>query len=179
MMETVVVRDNREAAQAAQRFRQVGEGRVWLISSEPSAVYGDPRYLSLSDCRRLGVFTWKADHVAGCIVSAPGDLNVAEYSPEESDLGPRLLRTLAAHLNDTEIDGNDLLLKGKKVASWASMRCRGLTQTTAHVSLGLDPGLIEAICRKEQKKLPGILPGVHAETIIEWMGEEADSNEHF
>lgn len=170
-METVVVRDNREAAQAAQRFRQAGEGRVWLISSEPSAVYGDPRYLSFAACKARGVFTWKADHVAGCIVSAPGDLNVAEYAQGGSDLGPKLLSTLRAHLKDAEIDGNDLLLKGKKVASWASMRSRGITQTTAHVSLGLDTEMIDAICRKEQKKPPGRIPRIKAETIIKWMEE--------
>lgn len=117
------------------------------------------------------MFTWKADHVAGCIVSAPGDLNVAEYTQGGSDLGPRLLEMLAAHLKDTEIDGNDLLLKGKKVASWASMRFRGITQTTAHVSLGLEPELIQAICQKDQKKIPGSLAscGITAEDILDML----------
>lgn len=170
-MESVTVQDNREAAEAAERFRLAGEGRVWLISREPSAVYGDPRYLSLSACRRLGVFTWKADHVAGCIVSAPGDLNVAEYARGTSDLGPRLLDTLAAHLKGAEIDGNDLILRGKKVASWASMRAGGVTQTTAHVSLGLNMELIGEICRKDMKKTPGRIPRIKAETIIKWMEE--------
>lgn len=170
-MNVVTVRDNREAAAAAQWARKSGEGRVYLIASEPSAVYGDPRYLSFAACRRWGVFTWHADHVAGCIVSAPGDLNILQYD-RTGGCGAEMLQCLERHIPGASVTGNDLTLGGKKVASWASMTGGGLTQTAVHVSLGLERELIEAICTKPRTKQPGCIPDVQAETIIEWLEED-------
>ena len=56
------------------------------------------------------------------------------------------------------LDGNDVLARHKKVASWAkSHSISGWVQTVAHFSVMVDVDLIRMLCTKPMNKIPGAL----------------------
>lgn len=167
-MKTIYATTNIEAANAADEIYMLGEGLVIFMTTEYSAVYGSPLYISKEACDRHGIFTWQAKHIAGTIVSSPGDLNLCEIVSGTSDLGPKCMEKMHELIPDSIIDGNDLMVNGKKAASWGSMRFNGKMQTTVHFSVNLDLDLISEICTKSSVKEPGTI-GYTAEEIVRYL----------
>ena len=153
---------NYDAAKTAlQIMEERSEGKIALFSSEPAIVYGAPQYVNIPACIRRGIFMFPASHLAGAIVCFPGDLSIMQLRYGRSTFGEdaiktleRLVRTRSEHVL---IDGNDLLVEEKKVASWADISLSGYYQTVVHFSVHSDVDLIRELCSKPMVKMPGAL----------------------
>ena len=129
----------------------------------------------------MGIPVWEAGHLGGSIVCFPGDLSLCRVSWGPDGWGEEITAKFAAYLETTgkevRIDGNDVLLDGKKVMSWAEAFLRsGWVQTVAHFSVNTDLDLIRELCTKPMLKTPGQLSdyGITAEKIISLLGLEEE-----
>lgn len=73
---------------------------------------------------------------------------------------PTMMGILTSYLSgygNVRLDGNDILLDDRKVASWASMDHDGYITRVMHISVGMDEDLVNEICTKPMVKRPGRL----------------------
>ena len=176
-MTTFQTKSNHEAAEIALRIMgEHGEGRIALFSSELAVVYGSPQYVNIPACIRRGIFMFPAAHLAGAIVCFPGDLSIMELRYGHGSFGSDAIKTaerlVKTHSEHALIDGNDLLVDGKKIASWADISLSGYYQSVVHFSVHSDVDLIRELCKKPMVKTPGALSdyGITAADIMTALG---------
>lgn len=149
--------------------------RCWMsVGLTPGAYDAEAsEEAGLGDC-------FACTHPGGACVVFPGDLSLCAVTRQETDLGCRALRAVAAYLGSRGLHlrqaGNDLLLydpgdpQGRKVASYGSgWAGDDHYQTVLHVSIGMDAALVERVCTKRREKIPGRLDqyGITAQEIWE------------
>ena len=162
-----------QSAVAAARDLMEGQsdGLVLLFSSELAVVYGYPQYIDINACIRNGAFLYQAWHLGGAVVCFPGDLSIMELKNGGSNFGHESISAVRDMLENrrisTLIDGNDLMVDGRKCGSWARTSNRGYTQTVVHFSINSDVQTIRELCTKPMVKIPGALSdyGITAEDI--------------
>lgn len=163
---------NQSAAAAAKNLMEgQSDGLVLLFSSELAVVYGYPQYIDVNACIRSGAFLYQAWHLGGAIVCFPGDLSIMELKNGGSNLGCESISAVRDMLEsrkiDALIDGNDLMVDGRKCGSWARTIDSGYTQIVVHFSINSDMQTIRELCTKPMVKIPGALSdyGITAEDI--------------
>ena len=164
--------DNQGAMAAAKNLiEEQLDGLVLLFSSELAVVYGHPQYIDVNECVRNGAFLYRAWHLGGAIVCFPGDLSIMELKNGGSNFGHESISAVRDMLESRRIsaliDGNDLMVNGRKCGSWARTSNRGYTQTVVHFSINSDVATIRELCTKPMAKIPGALSdyGITAEDI--------------
>lgn len=128
---------------------------------------------NIERAKELGIPVWSAEHLGGSILCFPGDLSLCMTSWGDNKFGEDLMQLTVDYLKERNLnvttDKNDILLDGKKVASWArATTINGWCQTVAHFSVNVDVDLIRQICSKPMEKIPGALSeyGITAEDIL-------------
>lgn len=164
--------NNQSAAAAAKNLMErQADGLVLLFSSELAVVYGYPQYIDVNACVLNGAFLYQAWHLGGAIVCFPGDLSIMELKNGGSNFGSESISAvcdmLGSRMISALIDGNDLMVNGRKCGSWARTSDRGYTQTVVHFSVNSDVQTIRELCTKPMTKIPGALSdyGITAEDI--------------
>lgn len=164
--------NNQSAAAAAKDLiEKQSDGLVLLFSSELAVVYGYPQYIDVNACIRSGAFLYQAWHLGGAIVCFSGDLSIMELKNGGSNFGCESISAVRDMLEsrkiDALIDGNDLMVDGRKCGSWARTSDLGYTQTVVHFSVNSDVQTIRELCTKPMVKIPGALSdyGITAEDI--------------
>lgn len=154
--------DNQTAVAAAKNLiERQADGLVLLFSSELAVVYGYPQYIDVNACVLNGAFLYQAWHLGGAIVCFPGDLSIMELKNGGSSFGCESISAVRDMLESRRIsaliDGNDLMVDGRKCGSWARTSDRGYTQTVVHFSINSDVQTIRELCTKPMAKIPGAL----------------------
>ena len=164
--------DNQGAMAAAKDLMErQSDGLVLLFSSELAVVYGHPQYIDTNVCARNGAFLYQAWHLGGAIICFPGDLSIMELKNGGSNFGYESISAVRDMLEsrkiDALIDGNDLMVDGRKCGSWARTIDSGYTQIVVHFSINSDMQTIQELCAKPMVKIPGALSdyGITAEDI--------------
>lgn len=177
--------NNQTAATAAKNLmEEQTDGLVLLLSSELAVVYGYPQYIDVNACVRNGAFLYQAWHLGGAIVCFPGDLSIMELKNGGSNFGHESISAVRDMLKNRRIsaliDGNDLMVNGRKCGSWARTSNRGYTQTVVHFSINSDVATIRELCTKPMVKIPGALSdyGITAEDIWTVLKEHALLSSH-
>ncbi len=177
--------DNQTAAAAAKNLMEgQSGGLVLLFSSELAVVYGYPQYIDVNACIRSGAFLYQAWHLGGAIVCFPGDLSIMELKNGGSNFGCESISAVRDMLESRKIsaliDGNDLMVDGRKCGSWARTSDRGYTQTVVHFSINSDVTTIRELCTKPMAKIPGALSdyGITAEDIWTILKEHTPLSSH-
>ena len=121
--------------------------------------------------RKHGFAVGQGEYLGGTIVNFPGDLSLClvTWGNTLPSFGEDCTGAIL-HMADGIRDGNDILVDGKKVASWGRATTRdGWVQTVVHYSINTDADLIREICTKPMEKEPGSLSeyGITAEDILE------------
>ncbi len=177
-MQILKTHDLEEAAKFADRCLTDGhEGLDLLLNLSSFIQTGE---LAMYDNKAVEdaniAVIWKAKHLGGTIVSFAGDFNLCliTWGDRYPTFGIDCINIVAEMLSDrgvtTELDNNDLIANGKKVASWAKATLiSGYVQTVAHFSINVDVDLVKQICVKPMLKVPGSLGiyGIDAEMICE------------
>lgn len=177
--------NNQSAAAAAKDLMErQSDGLVLLFSSELAVVYGYPQYIDVNACVRNGAFLYQAWHLGGAIVCFPGDLSIMELKNGGSNFGCESISAvrdmLVSRKISARIDGNDLMVNGRKCGSWARTSDRGYTQTVVHFSINSDVAIIRELCTKPMAKIPGALSdyGITAEDIWTILKEHTPLSSH-
>ena len=112
-------------------------------------------------------------YFGGSIVCFPDDITICVTTHGDNDYCKRFIEWLCRWMVKSgmaaEIDGNDILLGGKKVASWARGTAPNFyCQSFAHMSIGMDIEMIRKICTKPMEKVPAGLSeyGIDSATIM-------------
>lgn len=175
-----------QSAVAAARDLMEGQsdGLVLLFSSELAVVYGYPQYIDINACIRNGAFLYQAWHLGGAVVCFPGDLSIMELKNGGSNFGHESISAVRDMLENRRIsaliEGNDLMVNGRKCGSWARTSNRGYTQTVVHFSINSDVQTIRELCTKPMAKIPGALSdyGITAEDIWTVVREHTPLSSH-
>lgn len=134
------------------------------------------------EIEKRGLFLGKGQHLGGTIVNMPGDVSVCITTWGDSDLAPEIAAKLTNWLTEKGLnittDGNDTLVEGKKVISWArATTVKGWCQGVVHASVGaIDLELVKAICTKPMEKVPGALSeyGITADDLVPIVEKELE-----
>ena len=167
LLEIFRTSDAEQAMQFAQESLEGLHGKETLDLFFNQSVFLQTGVLHSSDCetaRNLGIPVWQAGHLGGSIVCFPGDLSICltTWGDTVPDFGKQCMQACIDALRERHIyltvDGNDVLARHKKVASWAkSHSISGWVQTVAHFSVTVDVDLIRMLCTKPMNKIPGAL----------------------
>lgn len=178
------VNNQTAAAAAKDLMERQSDGLVLLFSSELAVVYGYPQYIDTNACVRNGAFLYQAWHLGGAIVCFPGDLSIMELKNGGSNFGCESISAVRDMLESRRIsaliDGNDLMVNGRKCGSWARTSDRRYTQTVVHFSINSDVTTIRELCTKPMDKIPGALSdyGITAEDIWTVVKEHTPLSSH-
>ena len=178
-MEVFVTSNPQEAIQFAQNcIANKKEGFDVFFNQDIFLQTGITDTSDTAAAKEMDIPVWEAGHVGGSIVCFPGDLSLCMFWRNGCDPGVSWMEMCARLLRErgavVELDHNDVLADGKKVASWANAAYTdGFIQTVAHFSVTVDLDLIRRICTKPMKKVPGALSeyGITAEMLWEEIKE--------
>ena len=172
-METYITNDPLEALRLSEECLAGHEGLIVHIADSVFVETGAFPTCDTVVCETLGIPVCRARYLGGSIVCFPGDLSFCEISWGHSDFAPELVASATAWLQSkglsVERDGNDILVDGRKVVSWArAATSKGWVQSVVHFSVMSDEALIQRICTKQMVKRPGALAeyGISADDIL-------------
>lgn len=131
-----------------------------------SVQYGDDMDVNMDYCKKEGIHCRYEKRPGGSLVLFPGNIIFLDINPVES---PRrfmrftqdFIRYLKDNGIDAELDGNDIMVDGKKVVGAISTALPepydGWVYFGASISINSDAELIDKICTKPMEKVPGAL----------------------
>lgn len=119
--------------------------------------------LDVDLCGELGIDVLDMGYRGGTIVSGPEDFSFGVLLPETVDVeAGYFLSMLQAIFNNhgvsAEVDGNDILIDGRKVAGSMSFRKQKLFFFGCQISFSDHADLVEILCNKKSSKTPGFVP---------------------
>ena len=136
-------------------------GAVYVRPTMPLVHLGLENDINEEYCLEHNIPIFKVERTGGAIVSNINDFDIIIVNKDlNKDVLPKLFYRLICICNNKNLnfkmDKNDLLIDGRKVASYAyRMLKNGLTYLAMHLSMSVDLELINNICKKEMLKVPG------------------------
>lgn len=173
-MNPIMIADAQEFAEFAYECVKGTPGFAFHIAKDNCVWTGRLDSLDRDACEDKGLCVGTGEYVGGSIVNMPGDLTVMLATHGQSSFAPDAIAAFADWLREKNLnvtqDENDVLVDGKKVASWArATMVNGMCQSCIHFSIGeMDLDLVQEICTKPMVKTPGALSeyGITADDIL-------------
>ena len=140
-----------EAGKTAVLFTETDKTLVWN---------GDNGEYNESYCAECGIPIYPLHTGGGTIVSTPGDLNIGICLPENTRVDAGYILNGFAEMfkkytnEEIEIDGNDVLIGGRKVLGSSVYKQNGMFMFITPVSLSEKEDLVCEICLKHSTKQP-------------------------
>lgn len=146
-------------SQAMITLRQMvkdGETGIVSVYTDETCVHagmGKSSTLDEEYCKEHGIPIYQYDSFGGNIVATEGDYSIAILIPTETDVDTNFIlnktkKLLENHFNNVTIDGNDIMIDGKKVAGSTSYRNNDRFFLIYHFSFSDKRNLIMRICGK-------------------------------
>lgn len=134
-------------------------GAIMHRPSTPLVHLGSDNDINEEYCIENNIPIFRVQRSGGAIVSSVGDFEFVIVDPKTNTKQMPLLLSKLVHLLVSrnlyvEINENDILVEGHKVASWAYKIVPGGIYTAMHISTSVDLEAIKHICKKEMKKIP-------------------------
>lgn len=157
----------------SQRFLEGEEGLIAGFNKHDILVLtGEYETFDREYCKEHGITVVQSIYHGGSIISFPGDLHMAYVHWGPSGFAIECIEWLVNWLKDKGLSpervSNDVLVNGKKIAGYAVVSIpTGWYMDIVHFSIKSDAKVIDRICTKEPKKIPGQLSefGITAEDI--------------
>lgn len=146
---------------------------LFTVTDKTLVWNGNNSEFNESYCEECGIPIYPLYTGGGTIVSTPGDLNIGICFPEISGLNARYIlngftKIFKKYTNEeVKIDGNDILIGGRKVLGSSVYKKNGMFVFITPVSLSEKEELIGEICLKHSTKQPGYIGFMDAETLRE------------
>lgn len=156
--------------QLSREHIQAKEYAVIDADTDASCVHlgkGKGAAIDTTYCAEHGIEICPYDGYGGAIVSGKGDYTLTLILPDNIDIdAPVVLNQIRAILlqrfDDVEVQGNDVLLDGKKVAGATTAQADGVMFLGFAISFAAQPEVIAAVCGapKTGKRIGNINPDV-------------------
>ena len=135
-------------------------GVLFVDTDEPFVFCGDGCDYDAEYCEENGIAIYPIFTKGGCIVSSKGDFSLGICVPSNSFVNlTYILKNIAdilrKYTNEVAVDGNDILINGKKVIGSATYNQNGMFMFVAHVSFVDNFTIVECICKKPMIKQVG------------------------
>ena len=155
------------------------EGVVYCVADENCAVVGSNGGADFEAIEKAGIKMVQIKHEGGTIILSPGDVDVGifteGYSGQEyrKTIVEKVKKMLSEKGIESEINGNDLLIDGRKVLGFGSRFFGKILYTAIHFAVNADLELIKEICTKSMNKVPDSLSryGIGTNEILEILSE--------
>ncbi len=143
---------------------QSGTPSLWIPTAESVFVWHGSDALDRELCAELFVRVYDMNYIGGTIVSGPEDLSFALIVPEGIDISTSYMLSkikgiMDGYLGDVVIDGNDILVGGKKVLGSMNRRVNGVYVFACQISYADRSEYISRLCTKPVVKTPGCVDG--------------------
>lgn len=162
------------------------EGIVYCVADKHCAVVGNNGGADFKAIEQADIKMVQIRHEGGTIVLSPGDVDVGIFTKgfagkEYREIVVEKIRKKLKETGvETELNGNDLLINGKKVIGFGSRFFGEILYTAIHFAVNTDIELIKKICTKNMNKEPDSLQNYKINTtdILEILSEtfERDFN---
>lgn len=160
--------------EVAQILQQQQEACVYVVAEEPCVVVGTNNGADIGRANEIGIRVVNIHHEGGCIVISPGDVDIGLFTEGYygRDIRDAIINKLIALLSANGLKGeivdNDLLVNGCKVVGFGSRMYGQILYTAIHISVNANLDLIQQICTKPMKKIPGSLSeyGVNTSDVV-------------
>lgn len=162
---------------------------VVLPIDELSVQYGDQNDFNKEYCDENNILYRYERRQGGCMVLFPNNILIFDIRPvEEYQITTSFETDFVSflqnkHLN-ADIDKNDILIDNKKIMGQVAFPlpspCEGLLYLGAQISINSDSELINQICTKPMKKIPGALSdyGITTEEVMQWTLDWFDRHQY-
>lgn len=159
-----------EAVAEIFRMMTEKETKVLFVPSTETFVYsGDGKAFDEEYCKENNIPIYPLNTGGGTIVSTNGDFGLIICYPESVGADVQFIldkvkSILGGYIANVEVNGNDILLNGKKICGAVMYRQNGMNCFGAHFSFNDNSVLIEKICGvSESVKLPTFISGLTTE----------------
>lgn len=139
------------------------EGLVYCVADDYCAVVGSNGGADFEAIEKAGIKMVQIKHEGGTIVLSPGDVDIGIFTKGfagreyQKEIVERVTKLLAEKGFEAQMNGNDLLVEGKKVLGFGSRVFGDILYTAIHFAINTDLELIKKICTKSMVKVPGAL----------------------
>jgi hypothetical protein len=169
-----------EAVAKIFRMMTERETKVLFVPSTETFVYsGDGKMFNEEYCRENNIPIYPLDAKAGTIVSTDGDFGLIICYPENMRVDVHFILNkiksiFGRYMTNVEVNGNDILLNGKKICGAVMYYKNGMNCFGAHFSFNDNSELIEKICGAAGSvKVPTAIKGMTTEdfkaAICTWL----------
>lgn len=148
------------------------------VFTESAVHYGDELWFNEDMAKELNLNTYNIQRKGGAIVASPGDVVYCFLFKDDDNtitkkLNEFLMRKIGLKNIDVQLDGNDLLVNGKKCFGCMKQTVGRMHFIGGHISIDCNLDLIKKVCTKHMKKEPGGLAEHQVTTneVVEWLNE--------
>lgn len=173
-----------EIMNLSRRYIQSKEYVVVDADTDTTCVHlgqGKDTVIDMDYCMEHGIEIYPYDGYGGAIVSGKGDYSLTMVLPDNIDIGApvvlnQIKTLLLQHFNDVEVQGNDVLLDGKKVVGATTAQADGVVFLGFAVSFAIQPTVVTAVCGTPRtgKQIGNIDPEIYSreqfkKELLEWL----------
>lgn len=158
-------------------------GIVSVYTNETCVHHGkdSSKGLNTNYCNSHDIPIYEYDSFGGSIVATKGDYSFALLIPIKIDVSSKFIlhhfkEILSKHFSGVEVQGNDIMIGGKKIAGTTNFETEDCFFLIAHFSMNEKSELIKAICGKPtSNKIPGYIDATVLSTeklmkeILAWL----------
>lgn len=135
---------------------------IWIPTADKVFVWHGNDVLDRDLCAELGVQVYDMNYIGGTIVSGADDLSFALIIPEDIDISTsymllKIKSIMDKYFTDVAIDGNDILINGKKVLGSMQRRVNGMYIFACQIGYADRLKYISQLCSKQSTKAPGFI----------------------
>lgn len=163
-------------------FRMMEEkqtGVVFIDSTETFVFSGGSKPYDEAYVTEHSIPVYPLYTTGGAIVSTPGDFSIGICMPETVCSDVRFIldglqAIFSKHINNVTVDGNDILIDGKKICGSVGYHQNGMFCYASHFSFNDNSELIEKICGvsgsvKPVSKIEGLTADTFKEEVRTWV----------
>lgn len=155
------------------------EAVVYCLADDYCAVVGSNGGANEDRIRDLGIKMVQIKHEGGTIILSPGDVDIGIFTAGYQGHGyrKRIVDRIIDKLNENGykavVEGNDVLIDGRKVVGFGSRIFGKILYTAIHIAVDSNMDLIKTICTKDMQKTPDALMnyGINTQDILDIMSE--------
>lgn len=151
---------------------------LWMVS-DSTFVFSCADFVNIDYCKQNDIPIYNTNAGGGTIVSTEGDVSFCVCVPKSINADSNFIlrniaRVLRNGIDKVEVDGNDIMINGKKVLGSSFYHMNDMFALVAHMSFNDNSELISNICRKPKSgKTPSYVKNITQEKfrlgVAKWL----------
>ena len=136
-----------------------GQYGIYISYGEGIHAYHGSIPIDRELCKNLGISVVDLNYNGGTIIGSTEDLSIIMVFPESMGMTHeviigKIVEIISKYVPNTSIDGNDILVNGKKVSGSMTRTLMGSFEWAAQITFKDYSEYIEKICHKPSNKIP-------------------------